>query len=428
MAENKGHAVVPFASMSFPELNRPLVERGVITLLPEPEPRTLWCPIISVDDHLMEPFDIFTSRLPDALAERAPVIVEDERGLPFWRIDDAFFPITIANGASGRPLSEWYNAPQTLDDFRPGVSDVKARVRDMDINGVWASLCFPSFTWGFAGRRFSTMRDSEVGLACLRAYNDWVIEQWCGYDRARFIPCQVPWLRDPRVAATEILANAERGFRSVTFPETPERLGFPSIYSDEWDPFFRACEETSTVVNLHVGASGLVARPSAASPHEVEIALFPINGVMAMIDWLYARIPIRFPALNIALSEAGVSWLPMMMERLERAYRHVEASSVWSTADPHPNDLVRRNFWFTSIEDPSAFQLLDQIGEDKVMLETDYPHKDSTWPDTQELIRSELEHLPSRVVRKVAFETAARLYQHELPPTSWIDSSAIANV
>ena len=416
---------VPYASMEFGDLTSRLRPRGNVTLLPDPTARELWCPIISADDHVLEPPDLFEGRLPQRLAAGAPSLVEDENGVPFWCVDDLYYPITIANGSVGRPPTEWRNAPQKFEDFRPGVADTAQRVKDMDLNGIWASLCFPSMIWGFAGRRFSSMRDGEVGLACLRAYNDWMIEDWCNSQPGRFIPCQIAWLADPEVAAAEIRSNAARGFRAVTFPETPDRLGFPSIYSRAWDPFFRACEETETVINLHVGSSGLVARPSADSPVDVAVALFPVNGLMALVDWLYARIPINFPGIKVTLSEAGVSWVPMMTERLSRSYRHVEASDVWSASDPHPNDLIRRNFWFTSIEDPSAFHSLDLIGEDRVILESDYPHQDSTWPDTQALIASDLGHLAPDVVRKIAYENAAGLYGHSAPPADWMQRSVI---
>src|SRR5262249_46180000 len=161
-------------------------------------------------------------------------------------------------------------------------------------------------------------------------------------------------------------------------------------------------------------------------PTDVAVTLFPINGLMAIVDWIYARIPIHFPGIRIALTEAGVSWVPGLMENLHRSHRHVDASDAWSATDPHPNELVHRHFWFASIEDPSAFHLLDRIGEHKVMVESDYPHGDSTWPDTQPLIASELRHLAPATIRKVAYGNAAALYRHLEPPPSWLGRSVVA--
>jgi predicted TIM-barrel fold metal-dependent hydrolase len=401
--------------------------RDSVTLLPEPGRRELWCPIISADDHTLEPAHLFEGRIPHKFGDTAPHLVEDEEGLPFWVVENSHIPITIANGSSGRPSREWNNSAQRFEEFRSGVSDSAARLADMDLNGVWASLCFPSLVWGFAGRVFAAMRDRDLGLACVRAYNDWMIEEWCGPHPDRYVPCQIPWLADPVIAAREISANAGRGFRAVTFPETPDRLGFASIYSGAWDPFFRACQETETVINLHVGSSGWVQRPSAESPVEVAVALFPVSGMSALVDWLYARIPLRFPQVKIAFSEAAVSWVPMMLERLDRAYRHVDASGAWSRHDPHPNDVVKRNFWFASVEDPAAFRMLDLIGDDRVLVEADYPHADSTWPDTQALLRSELGHLERPTIEKVAYANAAALYRHPSPPRDWIARSVIGS-
>src|SRR5207247_2313253 len=132
--------------------------------------------------------------------------------------------------------------------------------------GVWASLCFCSTMWGFAGTRLQKMKDPEVGLACIQAYNDWMLEEWCGAAPERFIPCQLPWLGgDADAAAAEIYRNAERGVHSVSFSENPEALGYPNVYDRYWDPFFRACEETQTVVNLHVGSSGTSHFPCSSS-------------------------------------------------------------------------------------------------------------------------------------------------------------------
>ncbi len=397
-----------------------------VTFLPDPEPEELFCPIISVDDHALEPATLFDGRLPAQLRDRAPYVEQAADGGSWWVIDGRRVPILMANGSAGRPMAEWGNIACNYSEFRPQVYDSALRLTDMDATGVWASLCFGSIVWGFAGTRFSTMSDAELGLACLRAYNDWMIDEWCGAAPDRYIPCQLPWLRDPEIAATEIRRNAERGFRAVSFSENPEGLGFPNVYDRVWDPFFRACEETGTVVNLHVGSSGATAAASSSSAESVATALFPISGIKALIDWIYSGVPIRFPGLTIALSEAGISWVPMAFERLIRAHRQSGAiGKTWYADAPTPLEVAQRNFVFTSIEDPSGFRMLDVIGEDSVMVETDYPHFDMTWPASQEMVRHELSHLPAETIRKVCYGNAARVYRHPAPPPDLLAASAV---
>jgi predicted TIM-barrel fold metal-dependent hydrolase len=265
----------------------------------------------------------------------------------------------------------------------------------------------------------SNLQDQEVGYACVQAYNDWYHEEWTSRYPDRLIGSQITWLNDPELAAREIRRNAARGARAVSFTENPQALGRPSLHTDYWDPFFAACAETGTVVNLHVGSAGLINRPSTDSPTDVAIALFPLSSMSAVVDWIFSRIPVRFPDLRIALSEGGASWVPTIVERLSRAYRQCDhPESAWDRSYGHPVDILRRNFWFASIEDPSAFRLLDVIGEDKVMLEVDYPHQDSSWPDTQELVRSELIGLAPGVAEKIAWQNAVVLYGATPPPSS----------
>jgi predicted TIM-barrel fold metal-dependent hydrolase len=400
---------------------------GATTFIDEPEAERVFCPIISADDHLLEPGDLFMQRLPAKWRDEAPRLGAGEDGAPWWEIERTRIPILMSNGASGRLMSEWsLQASRPLDEFRRGVWDPLARLQDMDMCGIWAMLCFPSIVFGFAGWRFSRMSDPALGLACVQAYNDWMVEEWCGAAPDRYIPCQLPWLLDPEAGAEEIRRNATRGVRSVSFSENPEALGFTNIYDRAWDPLFAACEEVGTVINLHVGSSGVIRLPSSCSHEAVGTALFPVSGLEALVDWIYSGVLLRFPGLQIVLSEAGLSWVPMAMERLRRAYR--QASGIgkgWPSGAPTPLEIAQRNFSFTSIEDPAGFQLIDLIGRDKVMVEVDYPHFDSTWPHAQAMIRSELEGLPADLIRKACFENAARVYSHPLPPEEMIKASEI---
>ena len=200
--------------------------RAAVTFLPEPEPRERWATIVSVDDHVVEPPDTFVDRFPTRFRDAAPRVVPTDDGGEAWLWNGELLPNVGFNAVAGRPSSEYGFEPTRFDEMRRGAWDVQARLADMDVNGVWGSLCFPSFLPGFVGQRLTTWPDDEdLALAAMRAYNDWHLEAWCGAAPDRFIPNQITWLRDPQLAAAEVRHNAARGFRALTFSEAPEKLG-----------------------------------------------------------------------------------------------------------------------------------------------------------------------------------------------------------
>jgi len=387
------------------------------TLLPDPEPRAIGVPIISVDDHLIEPPDLFEGRLPAARQDGAPRIVEFETGDQAWVFEESLYPNVGLNAVVGRPKEQWSMDPARFDQMRPGCFDIDQRIIDMDRGGIWASLCFPSLVSGFCGSVYARAKDPELGLACLRAFNDWHAEVWAGSYPDRIIPLQLPWLADMDVAAAEVRANAARGFKAVSFPEFPAQLQLPSIYSREWDPFFAACEETGTVVCLHTGSSSWAPIPSPGPPFELFPTLFPVNALIAASEWLWSGVPVRFPDLAIAMSEGGIGWVPMLMDRADYVLSHSASgtdSTNWSSP-LRPSEVLRRNFWFCSIDDPSAVAMRHVIGLDHIMVESDYPHADSSWPDTQQVLAQTWRSVPDDELRAVAGGNAARLFRHPLP-------------
>jgi predicted TIM-barrel fold metal-dependent hydrolase len=398
---------------------------GAVTFLPEPERRPRTYTVISVDDHIVEPPHTFEGRVPAALADRAPRVIEKDDGTQVWVYDGEEIPNVGFNAVVGRPVNEYSFEPARFDEMRKGAWDIHERIRDMDINGVYASLCFPSFLPGFAGQRIQLGRDPELALATVRAWNDWHLEEWAGSYPGRIIPCQLPYLLDPDVAADEVRRNAERGFKAVTFSEGPYALGLPSLHSGHWDPLMRACEETGTVVNLHIGSSGTSPSTSSDAPPDVIGVLFFGYAMFAAVDWLYSLIPVRFPDIRICLSEGGIGWVPALLDRLDHMLRYHEMYGTWTGIDLTPAEVMQRNFWFCAVEDPSAFALRDRIGVDKILLEADYPHCDSTWPDTQAVIEREIGGLPAADIRRITWENASRLYRHPVPaevqadPTSY---------
>lgn len=375
-------------------------------------------PIVSVDDHLIEPPDLFEGRMPAALRDVAPKVVTMPNGRQVWEYEGRVYPNVGLNAVIGRPKEEWSLEPANFDEMRKGCWDIDARVADMDLAGIEASVCFPSLIAGFAGTVFSQSTDPALGEACVRAWNDWHHEVWAGTHPGRIIPLQLTWLPDPEVAAAMVRANAERGFRALSFPEYPTKLRLPSLRSGHWDPLLRACVETDTVVCLHTGSASWIPIATDDPPFELLPTLFPINGYVTCAEWLWSGVCTRFPTLRIALSEGGIGWVAMLADRADYVLDHSASgtdSSSW-TDERLPSEVIAESFWFCSIDDPSTLDgLLDRFGPDHVMIEVDYPHADSTWPDTQQLVRERLGHLPADVVAKLTHENARRLFRWPAP-------------
>jgi predicted TIM-barrel fold metal-dependent hydrolase len=382
--------------------------------LPDPEPREVLATIISVDDHLVEPPDMFEGRLPAHLQDRAPRIVDDEWGHQVWEFDGQQHSQVGMNAVVGRRPETVRVEPFRFDQMRRGCFDVDARVRDMDINGVWASLSFPSMITGFCGRVYSQCTDPELGLATTRAFNDWVHDEWWQPHPDRIIPLGITWLTDPELGAAEIRRNAARGFRAVTLPERPHQIGLPSIFDEHWAPILEACADTGTVVCLHVGSSGMGDIPPGCDRAVMPLVatLFSQLSLQACTEWLWAGWSVRFPELQVAMAEGGIGWVAMLLDRLENI---VDRSGYGLGWDERPADVLRRSFWFCTIDDPSTIDTRHAIGIGHIMVEVDYPHGDSTWPDTQTVIERAWGHLPAVERRMLCCENAAALFRHPLP-------------
>jgi predicted TIM-barrel fold metal-dependent hydrolase len=395
-----------------------------ITLLPDPQPSPRTFALISVDDHLVEPPDVFTDRLPARFKDDEPRVERGDDGVDRWVFTDTVFDLPmITVSVVGIAPEQWSLGPINFEDMRPGSWDIDSRIHDMDLAGIWASQAFPSGPFGFAGQRFMRMPDANLGNACMRAYNDWIAEVWAGRYPDRIIAQQITALRDVEVAVAEIERNAARGFQSVAFTENPERLGLPSLYTRYWDPFFAACQDTGTVVNLHVGSSSQTLSGSSDAPEEVSLSLFGLNAAIASVDWLYAGVPSRFPQLKICFAESGIGWVPMLLDRIERSYRNQNAATgSWKDPLP-PQEVFKRNYWFTALEDPSTLQLRHRIGVDRIMYEVDYPHADTSWPDCFDIVQKDLEGIPSAEVSQIIRDNASQLYGQVGPSMEWLNGT-----
>lgn len=399
-------------------------------LLPEPAPRDRLYPVISVDDHLHEPRDVFVGRMPKKFEDLAPRRIETDVDADAWLYEGKVRVAYGQENTAGRDPDHWTSDPIRDEEVRRGSWDVNARVIDMDIDGVYAQVCFPSGAFGFGGRLFAKSNDQELGLASMRAYNQWHLEEFAGKHPGRIIPMQVLWLTDPKIGAAEIRTNAAKGFKAATMPDLPQHLGLPRINDKYWYPILEALEETETTVCLHLGAAGWILDPMPqrdgfVTDHDkyVMSALFQASSMVTGIEWTFSGVPLRFPNLKIALSEGGIGWVQMMVDRLEFMVSHSGAGLKrdWKS-DQTPAETLLNHFYFCMIDNPSNLSAVPLIGSDHIMVETDYPHADSTWPDSQKLLASRFAGMPVEDALNMTYRTAERVFRHEVPQ-SWLETT-----
>jgi predicted TIM-barrel fold metal-dependent hydrolase len=268
--------------------------------------------------------------------------------------------------------------------MRTGCYDAKERKKDFELNWVDGSLPFPTFP-RFCGQTFTEAKDRDLGLACIYAYNDWMVEEWCGDSGGLLIPlCIIP-LWDAELAAAEVRRNAARGVHAVCFSEIPPHLGLPSIHSGYWDPFFRACEETSTVVCMHIGSSSRMPATSPDAPFIVSSTLTFSNAMGSMLDFIFSGTLERFPTLRIAYSEGQVGWMPYVLERADKLWAE-RSDNSFGTSLPHkPSHYVER-IYGCIFDDETGLRNRDAVGMDQICFETDYPHADSTFPHSKKVV------------------------------------------
>ena len=266
--------------------------------------------LISVDDHTVEPPDMFKNHLPKKYIDDAPRLVHNDDGSDTWQFRDTIIPNVALNAVAGRPKEEYGIEPQGLDEIRPGCYNVDERIKDMNAGGILASICFPSFP-GFAGRLFAT-EDHDFSVALVQAYNDWHIDEWCGAYPARFIPMAIPVIWDAEECAKEVRRVSKKGVHALTFTENPAAMGYPSFHNEYWKPLWEALCDTDTVMNVHIGSSGRLAITAPDAPMDVMITLQPMNIVQAAADLLWSKPIKEYPDLKVALSEGGTGWIPVL--------------------------------------------------------------------------------------------------------------------
>ncbi|MEY2473821.1 MAG: hypothetical protein QOK28_3150 [Actinomycetota bacterium] len=369
--------------------------------------------LVSVDDHVVEPPDLFEGRLSKKAAEKAPRVQKLDDGLESWVFEGAPMPNVGLNAVAGRDPLEYGLDPTSFDQMRKGCFDIHERIRDMNVNGVLGSLNFPSLV-GFAGTLFYTMEDKEIALELLRAYNDWHIEEWCGTYPGRMIPLAIPPIWDPQLMADEVLRVAEKGCHAFTFSENPSKINnLPSYHSDHWDPFLAAMQETESVLCLHIGSSSQMSITSMDAPMDTMITLQPMNIVQCAADLVWSPMFRKFPSLKVALSEGGIGWIPYFLERLDYVYNHHHQWTNQDFGGKLPSQVFNENILTCFIDDAVGIEVRHHLNIDSIMWECDYPHSDSTWPNAPEMAMKYLDGLPDDEINKITHLNAMNHFKFD---------------
>ena len=373
--------------------------------------------VIDCDTHVTEPGDVWTARLPAKFADQAPHIVRDDNGFDNWAIGNSKPFIPVGHTATAGWPEPFPAAPRNMDEVPEAAYDAKARLAYMDSEGIWSMALYPN-VGGFGNEAFLELGDAELMLACVRAYNDWLIE-WCEADPRRFIPVMATPFWDVDAAVDEVRRGAEIGHKAVLFTGEPQRMGCPLLGDPAWEPFWSAIEEVGLPVSLHIGSADFTSDFSwdrikthgvGATNTKTAITLFMKNGIQ-VADFLLSGVLARHPDLQVVSVESGVGWVPFLLEAADYAFEYSDVRRERPEIEMLPSEYFRRQVygcWF--FEQLAIQRMLDVIGEDSLLFETDYPHPVCLYGDVRERIDAALGDLPAETQHRLLWTNAADLY------------------
>ncbi len=371
--------------------------------------------LISVDDHISEPPDMYDRHLKGDDLATAPKLKTNDKGQAYWEYQGMKMPSVGLNAVVGRPLEEYGMEPTSFEQLRKGVYDVHERVRDMDVNGIAASLNFGTCV-GFDGGKFHQAPDKDQALVHLRAYNDWHVDEWCGAYPGRFIPCGLLPTWDMKATVEEIERLSKKGVTAVSLNENPTKQGLPSVHNEYWEPMWKAITDHDMVMCLHIGAGNPQVHASNETPIEAWITTMPMSSAVGAADWLQLEALNRYPTMKICLSECGIGWIPYFMERADFSHSRHQfwTHSNMTFGNKKPSEVFKKHFMICFIDDAFGLQNLRFVDEDMVVFETDYPHSDTLWPEAPEHLWKTVSHLTPEQINKITHLNAMRYYNFDL--------------
>jgi predicted TIM-barrel fold metal-dependent hydrolase len=382
--------------------------------------------VIDADTHITEPPGVWADRLPKRFVDLGPRMVRLDDGRDIWRIGDAEQIVPIGLTAIAGWPEPFPSAPKNFDEIPDAAHDAKARLAYMDEVGIWAMALYPNIG-GFGNQAFLEMDDIELRNACVRAYNDWLVE-WCEPAPQRFIPIMAIPFWDIDATVAEIIRCAELGFAGILYTGEPQSLGEPLLGDRHWDPLYAIAAETGLPLNFHIGGGDIdrslaiqrvAAHGITATLATSSIELFLGNAIQVN-DLLLSGVLPRFPGTRFVSVESGIGWVPFVLEAADYCFEYAHMRAERPEYEMRPSDYFHRQVYACSFfEEHAPNANLDVIGADNVLFETDYPHPTCLYGNVRDKIDAACGDLEPAAARKVLFDNAAALYGVTRPDRAW---------
>ena len=384
--------------------------------------------VIDCDTHVTEPPDLFTSRLPAKWQDQAPRIRKNEEsGYEIWTVGEGG-PITpVGHSAVAGWPEPFPAAPASFAECPRASHDPHARLEYMDSLRIWAMALYPN-VGGFGSQVFLSLKDPELMLACVRAYNDFLTD-WCEPAPERFIPITALPFWDVEASVAEIERCAKKGHKGILFTGEPQAHGMPVLASPHWTPLWECAEALALPINFHIGAGNFTGEQFWTPERMQHYGTGGVNGMFTtglfldnakqIVDLLFSGILPRHPSLRFVSVESGIGFIPFLLEAVDHTFEYGQVSRQRPEFEMKPSEYFERQVYGCYFfEEYAPAHLLDRIPPDNVLFETDYPHPVCLYGNVREKIDAGLRDATPENRRKLLFDNAARLYRVDAPPGS----------
>ncbi len=385
---------------------------------PSRQPIADW--VIDVDTHITEPPDLFSSRLPAKFQDRAPRVHVNEQGNEEWIVGD-LSPITpIGHTATAGWKEPFPAAPSGFAECPQASHDPHARLEYMDSLAIWAMALYPN-VGGFGSQVFLGLKDPELMLACVRAYNDFLTD-WSEPAPERFIPITALPFWDVAASVAEIERCAKKGHKGILFTGEPQSHGMPVLANPHWNDLWACAQAHDMPISFHIGAGNFTGE-SFWTPERIEhYGPGSVNGIFTtglfldnakqIVDLLFSGVLARYPELKFISVESGIGFIPFLLESCDYTYDYGQVRSQRPEMKLRPSEYFERQVYACYFfEEYAPSHLLDRIPQDNVLFETDYPHPVCLYGNVREKIDAGLGEAKPEHRSKLLFDNAARIYK-----------------